>query len=146
MKHLPEIELLLKLAQDQNNSITYDQLNDVLPKHIISSDKIDELFVLLSKENINIIDHLEGEEEEEEKEATLPEEKDECEDKRVINSETYIHVDDTYSIKDSSIEQNGIVTMFSSRIIKDVHLTEIHGFALEGNKDKHISSQVVNSI
>jgi RNA polymerase primary sigma factor len=100
MKNLPEIEFLLKLAEGQNNSLTYDQLNDILPQNIISSDKIDELFVLLSKENINIIDNVEEEEEEEDSdkeeqaEESLTEEKDEDTDKKIINSETYTHVDD----------------------------------------------------
>ena len=56
MRNLSEVEYLLKLAVEQNNSVTYDQINDILPQSIVSSDKIDELFVLLSKENINIID------------------------------------------------------------------------------------------
>jgi RNA polymerase primary sigma factor len=104
MKNLPEVEYLLKLAGVQNNLITYDQLNDILPENIISSDKIDELFVLLSKENISIIDNLEStDEDEEEKEKGLEEdidediseEKGESTDQRIINnSEAYSHVDD----------------------------------------------------
>jgi len=96
MKNLPEVEFLLKLAEEQNNSITYDQLNDILPSTIISSDKIDELFVLLSRENINIIDNIENEEEEREKDENLKEleEKDECSDKKFIPPESHSHADD----------------------------------------------------
>ena len=96
MKNLPEVEFLLKLAEEQNNSITYDQLNDILPPTIISSDKIDELFVLLSRENINIIDNIENEEDEREKDENLKEleEKDECSDKKFIHLESHSHADD----------------------------------------------------
>ena len=53
MKNLPEVELLLKLALEQNGTITYDQINEFLPYAIVSSDKIDELFALLSKQKGN---------------------------------------------------------------------------------------------
>ena len=93
MKNLQEFQYLLKLAVEQNNSITYDQINDILPQSIVSSDKIDELFVLLSKENINITDSIETEEEHEERGA-LKEKKHICIDKKIINSEAFTHVDD----------------------------------------------------
>ncbi|MCK5093713.1 MAG: hypothetical protein KAR18_03230, partial [Spirochaetes bacterium] len=83
----------MKLAVEQNNSITYDQINDILPQSIVSSDKIDELFVLLSKENINITDSIETEEEQEERGA-LKEKKRICIEKKIINSEAITHVDD----------------------------------------------------
>ena len=71
MRHLSEVEFLFKLAVEQNNAITYDQINEILPHSIVSSDKIDELFVLLTKENINIVDSLktEGERSQEEEEG-----------------------------------------------------------------------------
>ena len=93
MKNLQEFQYLLKLAVEQNNSITYDQINDILPQSIVSSDKIDELFVLLSKENINITDSIKTEEEQEESGA-LKEEKRICIEKKIINSEAITHVDD----------------------------------------------------
>jgi RNA polymerase primary sigma factor len=112
MKNLPEVAYLLKLAGVQNNLITYDQLNDILPENIIGSDKIDELFVLLSQENISIIDNLESHEEEEggkeegleedieenineEIDEEISEGKEESTDQRIINSsEAHSHVDD----------------------------------------------------
>jgi RNA polymerase primary sigma factor len=92
MKNLPEVEFLLKLALEQNGTITYDQINEFLPYAIVSSDKIDELFVLLSKEKINIVDKVE-EEEKEEGEV----DKEEAVDatvKRVINCDSGAHTDD----------------------------------------------------
>ncbi|UCB45703.1 MAG: RNA polymerase sigma factor RpoD [Spirochaetota bacterium] len=98
LKNLPEIEYLLKIAEGQNRTITYDQINEILPYSIVSSDKIDELFVLLSKESINIVDKLEEEIEQEEKEEFKEEEEDKQQksltDKRVITYETSTHTDD----------------------------------------------------
>jgi RNA polymerase primary sigma factor len=90
MKNLSEVEYLLKLAVEQNNSITYDQINDILPHSIVSSDKIDELFVLFSKENINITENLDSEDPEED----LKQEKPPEFDKKIINQEPGAHVDD----------------------------------------------------
>jgi RNA polymerase primary sigma factor len=92
MKNLPEVEFLLKLALEQNGTITYDQINEFLPYAIVSSDKIDELFVLLSKEKINIVDKVE-EEEKEEGEVDNEEAVD-ATVKRVINCDSGAHTDD----------------------------------------------------
>jgi len=98
MKNLPEVEFLLKLALEQNGTITYDQINEFLPYAIVSSDKIDELFVLLSKEKVNIVDKVEEEGEEEKEEVEV--EKEESEEaigaavKRVINCDSGAHTDD----------------------------------------------------
>ena len=91
MKNLPEVELLLKLALEQNGTITYDQINEFLPYAIVSSDKIDELFVLLSKEKVNIVDKVEeeGEVEKEESEEAIG-----AVVKRVINCDSGAHTDD----------------------------------------------------
>ena len=98
MKNLPEVELLLKLALEQNGTITYDQINEFLPYAIVSSDKIDELFVLLTKEKVNIVDKVEDDGEEEKEEGEV--EKEESEEaigvavKRVINCDSGTHTDD----------------------------------------------------
>jgi len=99
IRNLPEVAYLLKLAEEQNNTITYDQLNDNLPLHIVSSDKIEELFELLSRENINIVDNIETENEQVDDEKELEEEiheekEDLCTERRLINSTTCINVDD----------------------------------------------------
>jgi RNA polymerase primary sigma factor len=117
MKNLPEVELLLKLAAEQNSTITYDQINENLPYTIVSTDKIDELFVLFSKSNISIVDRIEVEEgadgsaglnrkdkaekkegeddtDEEDVEEEDVEEEVEGADKRVINYDSSAHTDD----------------------------------------------------
>jgi RNA polymerase primary sigma factor len=102
MKNLPELEKLMRIAEEQNNSITYDQINETLPRSIVSSDKIDELFALLTKHNINVVDQIVEEtvDETEDEEDELgnveeeDEEEDESIDRKIINSESCAHVDD----------------------------------------------------
>ncbi len=98
--NLPGFDLLLKLAKEQNNTITYDQINDILPPSVVSSDKIDDIFVLLSKYNINIVDsidleNLEDEESEDSieiKEDNL--DKEHIDDNKIISPSSYSHIDD----------------------------------------------------
>ena len=96
MKNLPELEQLIRIAVDQNNNITYDQINDTLPPTMVSSDKIDELFAILSKENISVVDKIvdETEQEEEGGEAELDKDEEEVFDRKIINSESGAHIDD----------------------------------------------------
>jgi len=101
MRNLPELEKLMRIAEEQNNSITYDQINDTLPSSIVSSDKIDELFALLSKQNINVVDQIVDETEddaEDESEMELEkveeDEEEESFDQKIINSESSAHIDD----------------------------------------------------
>jgi RNA polymerase primary sigma factor len=113
LRNLPELGRLMRIAADQNNNLTYDQINDTLPSSIVSSEKIDELFALLSKQNINVVDKIvddsEGDAEEEEEmgienidgdDAAGEEEEVEegaeevAFDRKIINSESCSHIDD----------------------------------------------------
>jgi RNA polymerase primary sigma factor len=96
MKNLPELEQLMRIAEEQNNNITYDQINDTLPNTFVSSDKIDELFALLSKQNINVIEKIVDDEEDDSEEEDLELEKvdEETVDRKIINSESCAHIDD----------------------------------------------------
>jgi len=60
IENLPEVEYLLKLSENQSRYITYDQINDILPKSIVNSDDIDKIFVIFTKQNINVVNSLEN--------------------------------------------------------------------------------------
>ncbi len=98
MQSQPEIQKLLKTASVQNNTITYDQINESLPVSLVSSEKIDEIFSLLSKHNITIVEKLEEEEDDESLELFEADEEEESnqaiDEKKIINSDAGSHVDD----------------------------------------------------
>lgn len=117
MRNLPEIEYILKLAAEQNNVITYDQINEMLPCSMVSSEKIDELFVILSNENINIVDKLDLVDDEEkvsadedEVEIDLRPDKEEDFEQKVINSDTGTHIDDPIRLYLKEIGKVGLLT------------------------------------
>ena len=51
----PAVEKLLEYAKNKK-SITYDEINDMLPDNIVNSDKIEEIIALLEKNKISIIE------------------------------------------------------------------------------------------
>ncbi len=112
MKNLPALEQLIRIAVDQNNNITYDQINDTLPPAFVSSDKIDELFALLSKENISVVDEIveDTEQENEEETAELEKNEEEIFDRKIINSESCAHVDDPIRLYLKEIGRVGLLS------------------------------------
>jgi len=49
---------LLKLAKKQKNFVTYDSLNKFIPNMAINPDLIDDIFILLSKHKVEVVDNL----------------------------------------------------------------------------------------
>lgn len=54
---LPKVKKLLALGKDQGY-ITYDDINELLPENLTNSDNIDDLFILLQKNKIDVIEVL----------------------------------------------------------------------------------------
>ena len=55
MQTEPAVEKLLEYAKNKK-SVTYDEINDMLPDDIVNSDKIEEVIALLEKNKVNIIE------------------------------------------------------------------------------------------
>lgn len=72
-KKIKGIDKLLALGKEKGH-LTFEEVNDILPEEITSSEEIDEIFAILDKEKIEIID---TEERKDFKEEDLEEEKEE---------------------------------------------------------------------
>lgn len=72
----PKIKNLDKLIAlgKKKGSLTYDELNEILPEEVVSGDDIDKVLTILSSENIEIVDSEEPEEVVEEEVEEAPKE------------------------------------------------------------------------
>jgi RNA polymerase primary sigma factor len=95
----PEIQKLLELGL-KKKELTLDEINKNLPQDIINSERIDDVFLLLQKKNINIIDEVEMETLEEIEEELLDKKKNHVEEakKKVIYNSTSSLTDDPIRI------------------------------------------------
>ena len=50
------IEQLIALGKEKGGSLTYDDINKILPSHVTSSDEIDDVLMRLTSEQIDIVD------------------------------------------------------------------------------------------
>src|SRR5512136_3434898 len=55
-----EVKKLISLGEEKG-FLTYDDVNEMLPSDIVSSDQIDEIIMLFGEKNIDIIDTDKGE-------------------------------------------------------------------------------------
>ena len=58
--HSDEVKKLISLGEEKG-FLTYDDVNDLLPSDIISSEQIDDIIMLFGERNIDIIDTDKGE-------------------------------------------------------------------------------------
>ncbi len=72
-KRIKGLDKLIALGKEKGH-LTFEEVNDLLPEDITSSEEIDEIFAILDKENIEILD---AEEAKELKEEAQEEEKEE---------------------------------------------------------------------
>ena len=58
LEQLPEIQKIINIGK-ANGEITYDEINNILPEKLINSDKIDDVFILISQYGIEIVEEYE---------------------------------------------------------------------------------------
>ncbi|HON55422.1 MAG TPA: RNA polymerase sigma factor RpoD [bacterium] len=62
---IPGLKELIKFAKTKNNVITYDDMNVLLPEVSTNPDAIDDIFIILAKHNIEVVEDLTAETERE---------------------------------------------------------------------------------
>ena len=55
LENIPEVKKLIELSK-QNNEVTYDEINDILPDKLLNSEKIDDIFILLNQLGIEVVE------------------------------------------------------------------------------------------
>ena len=98
----PAIAKLLEYAKEKK-SISFDELSDFLPEHVLNSDKIDGILALLESNNIQ----LEEEEIQVEDEVVV---KDETEKKRLVYNDKESSVDDPIRLYLREIGKENLLT------------------------------------
>lgn len=58
LEQLPEIQKIISMGK-ANSEITYDDINDILPEKLLNSDKVDDVFILLTQYGIEIVEEYE---------------------------------------------------------------------------------------
>lgn len=113
----PAVVKLLEFAKNKK-SVSYDDVNDFLPEEIVKSDKIDEVFAILGKNNIVIEDEdLESDEPEaaddsadEEEDESEEEEKKPPKQKKVMTTEKDASIDDPIRLYLREIGRENLLT------------------------------------
>ena len=126
----PAVEKLLEYAKNKK-SVTYDEINDMLPDNIVNSDKIEEIIALLEKNKVSIVEDsaiapgppeeldeiLEDDDEEDITDDELGEEEDveatieePAEKKRIVYSEKESSIDDPIRLYLREIGKENLLT------------------------------------
>ncbi|AEJ19538.1 RNA polymerase sigma factor RpoD [Gracilinema caldarium] len=85
----PAVAKLIEYAKEKK-SLSYDELSDFLPEHIVNSEKIEEVLALLEENNVQLIEEESLSEEEE----TEDQKAQEIEKKRLVYNDKESSVDD----------------------------------------------------
>ena len=99
----PAIAKLLEYAKAKK-SISFDELSDFLPEHILNSEKIDGILALLESNNIQL------EEEEVQIEEEVPVKEEETEKKRLVYNDKESSVDDPIRLYLREIGKENLLT------------------------------------
>jgi len=102
----PAVAKLIEYAK-QKKTLSYDELSDFLPEHIVNTDKIEGVLALLESNNIQLIeeDTLGDDDSEEE-----PRKKQEAEKKRLVYSDKETSVDDPIRLYLREIGKENLLT------------------------------------
>jgi RNA polymerase primary sigma factor len=123
---MPEVQKLIKLGK-QGGEITYDEINEILPEKLTSSDNIDEILIILNEMGINVV---ESKTEDEIDEIDIDVENDFEEEKavgkkKVVVNESENLIDDPISLY---LKEIGKVSLLSPteeiKLAKEIELGE----------------------
>ena len=103
----PAVIKLIDYAKEKK-SIFFEELADYLPEHIANSDKIEQVLVLLAKNNIQVVEEALTDDEEAEAEAEAR--KDNSSKKRIVFNEKETSVDDPIRLYLREIGRENLLT------------------------------------
>lgn len=101
-----DLRKLISLGK-QKGFLTYDELNELLPEDVSSSDEIDQIFELLSNEDIRIVNGFNQKEKDKE---DIESENKEILEERLISEERFLPLDDPVKMY---LKQMGSISLLS---------------------------------
>ncbi len=102
----PAVAKLIEYAKEKK-TLSYDELSDFLPEHIVNSDKIDEVLALLESNNVQLTQEEPGSDEETEVEIRKS---PEVEKKRLVYSDKEASIDDPIRLYLREIGKENLLT------------------------------------
>ncbi len=102
----PAVVKLIEYAKEKK-TLSYDELSDFLPEHIVNTDKIDAVLALLEANNVQLIEEENAGEDEAE---TVPRKDQEPEKKRLVYSDKEASVDDPIRLYLREIGKENLLT------------------------------------
>ncbi|MBI3615592.1 MAG: RNA polymerase sigma factor RpoD [Candidatus Omnitrophica bacterium] len=136
MRRLDELKKLIALGKEKGR-LTYEEVNNLLPEEVTSSEEIDEILTILGNENIEIVDSeestKEGASKEEKEEKEEEKEQESAEEPQEEKVEEEVEVSRTAPVDDPVrmyLRQMGRISLLSReeelRLAKEIKEAEIH--------------------